>query len=193
MRNQQLHRARTARACPRASTACYRITISPGHGPASQQRRSPGGTCLQHRTQESSSRPGVVDQQELRRVVLQIAGRKVRASRCSHRLNFPGLDRHCDGQVGGTERIRRNASPRRTQTVREAGGSRVAVGVLRQRSSRLPHGHRHPVRRGRRRFHDASGQAGSRPQQLKLRARCCGHRADDGNRPHVFTGNHCRE
>ena len=42
MRNQQLHRARTARACPRASTACYRITISPGHGPASQQRRSPG-------------------------------------------------------------------------------------------------------------------------------------------------------
>ena len=41
MRNQQLHRARTARACPRASTACYRITISPGHGPASQQRRSP--------------------------------------------------------------------------------------------------------------------------------------------------------
>ena len=44
MRNQQLHRARTARACPRASTACYRITISPGHGPASQQRRSPAAS-----------------------------------------------------------------------------------------------------------------------------------------------------
>src|SRR5687768_9961590 len=42
MKRRQLHRSRVARACPPARTACHRKTISPGHTPASQQRRCPG-------------------------------------------------------------------------------------------------------------------------------------------------------